>query len=102
MAKRLLTLVLVAAQSVSWGALPVYLCVAKDGSVCVDLGRESCNCCDENCCNESDEHDSHSVCDRSAGRDHDEYAAGVDVHDAPAFSDACGCTHYRIVHPRGP
>jgi hypothetical protein len=36
---------LVTAQTLSWSASPLFLCVADDGSRCIDLGPRSCECC---------------------------------------------------------
>jgi hypothetical protein len=99
MARQFLSLLLAATQLASWGASPLYLCVARGGSVCIDRGCESCHCC-------HDLDDCASLClaacDRSPADAHAEDEVHPADHDSPAVSDACGCTHYLIVQQQGP
>lgn len=45
MTRLLATLALVVAQSMSWAAGPLYVCVDRDGEVCLDRGPQACDCC---------------------------------------------------------
>jgi hypothetical protein len=82
MPKILLALVLLTAQSLSWGGVSLYLCLEADGSCCIDTGPSTCHC--------SHGGDSH---------EHD----GIATHAAPAakpqaLSDAgCGCMHLLLL-----
>ena len=42
--KLMLVLALIVTQFLTWGAVPVYLCLGCDGSVRLDLGPSSCPC----------------------------------------------------------
>ena len=89
MVKLLLSVVLVATQVVSWNASPLYLCMSADGSICLDFGPESCDCC---------RHDAaQSEC--SSGHDpcHDH---GQSDDSAADESDPCGCGHIQISQPQ--
>ncbi len=106
MFKPIVAVVLAVTQVASWNALPLYLCVGKDGSMCVDLGWASCTCGKGACCSETKEHDPHphAACGRSAGCDHGEEAAALRACGVSAVrdADACGCTHYPIMQQQGP
>ncbi len=58
-------------------ASPLYLCLDRDGSVCIDFGPDGCSCC-------HDEHDSSDAAEPAAGK----VAA---TEHAP-----CDCAHIRI------
>jgi hypothetical protein len=79
MPRALLILFLMGAQLVSWNASPLFLCLDSDGTVCVDLGPDSCACCRHH---------------------HDVEAASntTGIHSEPAGVDAppCDCTHVQI------
>lgn len=90
MAKSLLSLGLMMTQLLSWSVSPLYLCVAGDGSVCIDFGPENCHCCmhsqDVECAGEC------------ACTDHDrsqhEQQAGHEEKSVAA--EPCDCTHIQI------
>jgi hypothetical protein len=98
MLKLVITVVLAATQVASWSALPLYLCIDKDGSVCIDLGSESCACCG------ASESEPHLLprCDCCGGSGHDHDAVGGCAGGGAEISDACGCLHFQILHQQGP
>ena len=94
MVKPLLIILLALVQVTAWGRAPLYLCVSNDGTVCVDLGPDFCDCCHH----ESTADDHHGC---SAGCDHHEHSAS-DVcrlhQEGPVADDSlatapCDCTH---------
>src|SRR5262245_6186215 len=96
MAKSLLSLVLVATQTISCGACPLYLCVGEDGSLCVDFGPDSCDCCQH-------------VPGASLQEARDQAAAHGNsaVHNYGLLgtrhsqdAEPCGCTHIQISAPQ--
>lgn len=99
MATRLLLLLLVTTQLVSWSAAPLYLCVARCGSVCIDRGSENCGC------NEKSHRQAqigHPLCDQC--REHEEHGDNepeIAGHVHSVFND-CDCTHIQILHRQGP
>jgi hypothetical protein len=92
--KPFLTLLLVLVQLTAWGRAPLYLCVSSDGTVCVDLGPDFCDCCGhepgadgDHACSAGCEHHDHSASDVCGA--HQEGQAGNDsLATAP-----CDCTH---------
>ena len=94
MVKPLLTILLALVQVTAWGRAPLYLCVSSDGTVCVDLGPDFCDCCHHETSAEGDH-----AC--SAGCSHHEHAAddACRLHQngqVPGDSLAtapCDCTH---------
>ena len=110
MAKRLLIMALVAVQSASWSGASLFLCLAADGSVCIDGGPAACACCvdkpetDGSC----DSHETTGVAS----------AVGWAVPTEPAVSGGhsppygaaaqceasvpCGCTHVQISQSQAP
>ena len=94
MVKPLLTILLALVQVTAFSRAPLYLCVSSDGTVCVDLGPDFCDCCHH----ESTADDHHGC---SAGCDHHEHSAS-DVcrlhQEGPVADDSlatapCDCTH---------
>ncbi len=45
MTRLLATLALIVSQSMSWAAGPLYVCVDREGEVCLDRGPQACDCC---------------------------------------------------------
>ena len=109
MANRLLSLMLVATQLVSWNASPLYLCVGSEGSVCIDLGSENCNCCPETaerasaCVVAHTQHpaDTQRVSTRLI-HEHDEDQLAPGHHDSHVSSAACECKHIQLLYQQGP
>lgn len=98
MFRSLLTLMLVLPQLASASACPLYLCIACDGTVCLDVSPTKCGCCreaddenaasdDECCCGTCNKTCEHG---QLAG-DRDESASSV-----CSVSDPCKCTHLPI------
>jgi hypothetical protein len=84
MSRALLIFFLLGAQLVSWNASPLFLCLDRDGAVCVDLGPNSCTCC---------RHHHHAQTARNGT------GAGAMIGDRQAGCiDApfCDCTHVQI------
>jgi hypothetical protein len=86
MLKSLLSIVLLATQVLSWNAVPVYLCLGADGSICVDFGPASCGCCRLDL-------PATGGCESEHGR-HDDHARLKPLGLADV--DPCGCTHVEI------
>jgi hypothetical protein len=101
--KPLLTILLALVQVTAWGRAPLYLCVSGDGTVCVDLGPDLCDCC-----HHESPADSEHAC--SAGCDHHEHAAGdvcgqqqeAQVADDSLATDPCDCTHIGLAARQDP
>ena len=94
-----LTLILVALQCFSWSAAPLYLCVSRDGTVCIDLGPETCRDCRHSTSQvESPSHDE-ACCAVSHDRD--------GAEDQPSEIMACGdcecdCMHFQLFGNQSP
>ena len=94
MVKPLLIILLALVQVTAWGRAPLYLCVSNDGTVCVDLGPDFCDCCHHELAAEGD----HGC---SAGCDHHDQAGGdvcghqqeAQVADSSLATAPCDCTH---------
>jgi hypothetical protein len=85
MAARILSLMLVVTQLMSWASTPLYLCISKSGSVCVEIGDDNCTCCvDSN-------HEEHKL-ESSACCAH---CDAEESEDPPVVTlrSACDCTH---------
>jgi len=80
MSKFLLIATLATTQLFSGSMGTLFLCVGEDGSVCLDRGEESCDCC-------QDAHD-HDHCSP------EEPTESAVLTTAPC--DPCGCTHIQI------
>jgi hypothetical protein len=96
MAKALLVLALTVAQLGASSGASLYLCLGHDGSVCIDGGPATCQCCEsheveEPCCSQEHCHRHH----------HDE--KGDRPWVAWQFArDLCGCTHVQICRLQAP
>ena len=99
MLKQVISVILAVTQTASWSALPLYLCVGKDGSVGIDLGRECCTSCGG-----PEEHDqqAQAVCGSCGDSGHHHAVAGGRAGSVHQVSGACGCLHYQILHQQGP
>lgn len=95
MFRLLLSLALVLMQVLSWGSLPLYVCLESDGGICIDGGPASCHCCrpkDEvaepsaapKCANGHCHHDSKSV------------SVTDSVSSMITNQDDCDCLHLPI------
>jgi hypothetical protein len=90
MGKALLSLMLVVTQVVPWTASPLFLCLASDGSVCLDAGPAACTCCRDH------EHDEDACCGRDTDKErHEDGPSRVsDDRGGEWVSDAdCNCAH---------
>lgn len=96
MAKQLLILALVAMQSASWSGASLFLCLAADGSICIDGGPQTCACChDEDVTDECGP--SPDVCCHDTDRDRDANGA-----EGGVIGDPCDCLHVQISLSAGP
>ena len=89
-----LVTLLLTAQIISWNASPLFLCMGGDGSLCIDLGPDSCACCRHG-------HDgAEDVLSIPAanGQKRAHCHASCDRHQAPVSIEAtpCDCTHLQI------
>src|SRR5215471_18342769 len=89
MVKSFLILALVTAQLGAVSGAPLYLCLAEDGSLCIDGGPATCDCCklaetEDDCC--------------PGDHSHRHEADGSSAWQA----DPCGCTHVQISHTQAP
>jgi hypothetical protein len=99
--KSLLILMLAALQVLSGTGAARFLCISRSGSVCIDSGPESCQCCghDESCRDEEPDNDEHGCCHNDAVTK----SCDAQKADRPAASESaivadetCGCTHISI------
>jgi hypothetical protein len=99
MAKSLLSLALIVMQLLSWSASPLYLCLSSDGSVCVDLGPDACECCKHSAVESETCDATHESC-----ADHNHGMPENQGTSLASFSvgDPCGCTHVQISQPQSP
>ncbi len=89
MPTKFLSLMLAVTQFLSWTAMPLYLCVASDGSVCVDLGQASCTCC-QGC---EQKHDDHDACGSTCQSERHPPTSVAVVDQA----GTCDCTHIPLL-----
>ena len=92
MAKSLLSLALVATQFLSWSASPLYLCLGRDGSLCIDLGPGACICCEYRP-SESGSHHGQWSC---AGHGHSAPHEGLWAVPGVLVAEPCSCDHVQI------
>jgi hypothetical protein len=91
MIRVLLSTVMVATQLLSWNASPRYLCHSEDGSICVDLGPATCDCCRHEAA-QTPPADDHQGCAHHEGCAHHD---GGNVPRAASLVP-CGCTHVQL------
>ena len=94
MPKPLLALLLMMTQLLPWSGAPAYLCVESDGSICIDFGSASCDCCHSECPTASD------VANENNGWSFErlpELSAGASLDCAD-----CDCIHIQISRPQTP
>lgn len=85
MVTKFLSMMLVATQLISWAVPPIYLCISKSGTVCVEIGLENCPCCADA---DLENHDSEAAaCCGHCDGDKPEQ------HPAVALTPPCDCTH---------
>jgi hypothetical protein len=89
--KPLLTILLAVVQLTAWGRAPLYLCVSSNGTVCVDLGPDFCDCCQHEDAN-------HACASACIHHDHAAINSACVGHECPAVDDSlvaepCDCTH---------
>ena len=76
-------------QLMSWAVAPLHLCISKNGSVCVEIGDESCICCSDG------DHEKHGT-ELSACCEHCD-ADKSDVLPVVAWTNPCDCTHIPLM-----
>ncbi len=88
--KLVTSLALMFAQALPWAGGPLFACVGRDGSVCIDRGPESCGCCQHEAAATMACDDHQSACT------HTSHAAADAPCDAALSSAPCDCTHELI------
>ncbi len=86
MLKAVTLLALVVAQVAASAGGPVFLCVDREGAVCIDGGPQACYCCTDG------EADAHQACDSTAGACH-EHESQVEIAGIAFEPVDCDCTH---------
>ena len=95
MARSFLIFALTAAQFGASSEMSLYLCLSCDGSVCIDGGPSTCNCCG-----------SHNDRDSTFSDERFHQHQDEDCHRSPAswqiVDEPCGCTHLQICRVQAP
>ncbi len=89
MAMKILSLMLVVTQFMSWTAAPLHLCISKSGSVCVEFGDEHCTCCCDTD-RETPACPSPACCDNCEADKSDDQPVAALTHE-------CDCTHLPLM-----
>ena len=89
MAVKILSLMLVITQLMSWAAAPLRLCVSANGSICVELGDEDCTCCSRKLEKKSQQ-ESHKCCAECEAEESEDNPFNV-------VKKECDCTHIPLM-----
>jgi hypothetical protein len=103
--KSVVAICLAVAQCLSWGTPALYLCICRDGQICVDAGPQDCRCALERVAEQADACSGHEQsddqgrcpcgdpCSNACG---DRLPTSSTVAVSLVGCDPCDCTHIQL------
>lgn len=99
MIKLLIVPALVAAQFLTWAGGSLYMCVACDGSVAIDLGPGNCHRCHDHEQGADEHGHEHGCgCDHAIASKTHEHAVSPQAEGSHQASAPCDCEHVQITN----